>query len=172
MRITRALMCGLVVVGSIVAAAPGASAGTPYPVNMRVNMHKVVEVYPDWVFETPCFRSVGVLTEVVTAQAHVVAAGIDPSTPSGWIAPYHATETVTETILFEPYDPSHPTLTGRASVHVTNEQDNPNAGFTNTVLLRGSDGSRYVFHENVHVLVKPNGIDLTVWNRQPHCWPA
>ena len=62
-----------------------------------------------------------------------------------------------------------PTYSGHSTVHTTNSEDSPNAGFTNTVILRGTDGSHLVFHENLHIVVKATGVDLFVDHRHASC---
>jgi hypothetical protein len=57
-------------------------------------------------------------------------------------------------------------------VHVRNYPDSPNAGFTNTVILRGSNGSRLQFHEDLHLPVTPGGMELSVDHQQVDCAPA
>jgi hypothetical protein len=52
---------------------------------------------------------------------------------------------------------------------VTNPEGSPNAVETNTVTLHGSDGSNLISHENIHVLVKANGIVLVVDNMKFSC---
>jgi hypothetical protein len=63
-----------------------------------------------------------------------------------------------------PSDPALPTYTGHSSAHTTNLATSPNAVSTNTINLRGSDGSHLLSHENIHLLVKPSGITLFVDN--------
>jgi hypothetical protein len=54
-------------------------------------------------------------------------------------------------------------------VHVTNFEDSPNAGFSNTVILRGTDGSKLLFHENLHLLVKASDIVFSVDHMHASC---
>jgi hypothetical protein len=168
MRIASTVSSGLVAALAVagLAAAP-AHAASPYPVNIRVHEHKATEFDPNWLFESPCFNAVGDLTEVLNAEAHALAAGLDVD--GNFVAPMHVQKTVEESVLFVPYDSSLPTYSGHSSVHVTNTEDSPNAGFSNTVTLRGSDGSHLVLHQNVHIRVKANGIALTVENDNAHC---
>jgi hypothetical protein len=70
---------------------------------------------------------------------------------------------------FDPYDPTLPTYSGHATVHTTNFENSPNAGFTNTVVLRGTDGSHVLLHQDVHILVKPSGIVLSVDHTHARC---
>ena len=56
------------------------------------------------------------------------------------VPPMHVAKTVEESLLVVPTDPRLPTYTGHSTVHVTNSEDSPNAGFTNTITLRGTDG--------------------------------
>lgn len=83
--------------------------------------------------------------------------------------PLHVEKTVEESLLVVPDDAMLPTYTGHSTVHVANFEDSPNNGFTNTVVLRGTDGSHLLFHENVHILVKPSGIELFVDNVHAQC---
>jgi hypothetical protein len=168
MRIAISILSGCVTALAVVSlAAPPAYAASPYPVNIRVHNHQATEFDPNWLFESPCFNAVGDLTEVFNAEAHALASGLDVD--GNFVAPMHVQETVEESVLFVPYDSSLPTYSGHSSVHVTNTEDSPNAGFSNTVILRGSDGSHIVLHQNVHIRVKANGIDLAVENDKAHC---
>jgi hypothetical protein len=160
-------------VPSFVAALVFGTAGTsladgPYTVNLRLHAHKAIEFDPNWLFEAePCFVTTGDLTEVFNAEAHALAAGIDDQ--GNFVAPLHVEKTVEESVLFVPYDPTLPTYTGHSTVHVTNFEDSPNAGFTNTVVLRGTDGSHLLLHQDVHILVKPSGIVLSVDHAHARC---
>jgi hypothetical protein len=140
----------------------------PYPVNMRVHAHQAVEFDPNWLFDAePCFVATGDLTEIFNGEAHALAAGIDDE--GNFIAPMHVEKTVEESVLFEPYDPALPTYSGHSTVHVTNFEDSPNAGFTNTIVLRGTDGSHLLFHEDVHINVKSTGVVLFVDHKHARC---
>jgi hypothetical protein len=135
---------------------------------MRLHAHKAVEFDPGWLFDGgPCFTATGDLTEVFNAEAHALAAGIDDQ--GNFVPPLHVQETVEESVLFVPNDPALPTYTGHSTVHVTNLEDSPNAGFTNTVVLQGTDGSHVVLHQDVHILVKASGIVLSVDHQRAHC---
>jgi hypothetical protein len=168
MRPTR-IVCVLAVVGAAIGGQSAtAFAASPYPVNMRLHAHQSVEFDPNWQFDAqPCFVATGDLTEVFNAEAHALAAGIDDQ--GNFIAPLHVQETVEESVLFVPYDPALPTYSGHSTVHVTNLEDSPHAGFTNTVVLRGTDGSHLVFHEDLHINVKPTGVDLFVDHMHATC---
>jgi hypothetical protein len=78
-------------------------------------------------------------------------------------------ETVEESVVFDPYDPALPTYSGHATVHTTNLEDSPNASVTNTVILRGTDGSHLQFHEDLHIVVTPSGIVVFVDHRHARC---
>jgi hypothetical protein len=51
---------------------------------------------------------------------------------------------------------------------VGNPENSPNGLSTNTITLHGTDGSQLLMHENVHILVKANGVDLFVDNAFAH----
>jgi hypothetical protein len=145
-----------------------AVAASPYPVNIHVVTHQAVEFDPNWLFDAaPCFVTRGDLTEVFNAEGHALAAGIDDQ--GNFVPPLHVQQTVEESILFDPYDPALPTYTGHATVHTTNLEDSPHAGFTNTVILRGTDGSHLLFHQVVHILVKATGNVLSVDHQHARC---
>jgi hypothetical protein len=161
MRATRLLAVGVFAMLFVVSTAVTSFAGGPYTVNQHINAHKEIEFDPNWVYEAePCFVAVGDLTEVFEAEAHALAAGIDEE--GNFVAPMHVEKTVTESVEFDAYDPALPDYTGHSTVHLTNFEDSPNAGFTNTVTLTGTDGSHLIFHETVHILVKSTGITLVV----------
>ena len=143
-------------------------AAGPYPVNIRVHAHQALEFDPNWLFDgAPCFVATGDLTEVFNAEGHALAAGIDGG--GNFIAPMHVESTVEESVLFDPYDPALPTYSGHATVHVTNFEDSPNAGFSNTIVLRGTDGSHLLFHEDLHINVKSTGVALFVDHKHARC---
>jgi hypothetical protein len=168
MRLVKLLCVPAFVAALIVGPAGTSLADGPYTVNVRLHAHKAIEFDPNWLFEAqPCFVATGDLTEVFNAEAHALAAGIDDQ--GNFVAPLHVQETVEESVLFDPYDPTLPTYSGHSTVHVTNFEDSPNAGFTNTVVLRGTDGSHLLFHQDVHILVKPSGIVLSVDHAHARC---
>jgi hypothetical protein len=137
-------------------------------VNVHVTSHQAVEFDPNWLFDAaPCFVTRGDLTEVFNAEGHALAAGVDDQ--GNFVPPLHFQQTVEESILFDPYGLGLPTYTGHATVHTTNFENSPNAGFTNAVILRGTDGSHLVFHEDVHILVKASGIVLFVDHQHARC---
>jgi hypothetical protein len=145
-----------------------AFADGPYSVNLHLVAHKAVEFDPNWLFDAdPCFVATGDLTEVFNGAAHALAAGIDDQ--GNFVAPLHVEETVEESVLFDPYDPALPTYSGHATVHTTNLEDSPNASVTNTVILRGTDGSHLQFHEDLHIVVTPTGIVVFVDHRHARC---
>jgi len=168
MRYAKVVFVGIAAMVFISSTALTALAGNPYSVNIHLNAHKALEFDPNWLFEArPCFVAVGDLSEVFNAEAHGLAAGIDDD--GNFVEPMHIHENVEESILFEPYDPSVPTYTGHATVHTTNTETSPNAGFTNTVILFGSDGSSLVFHQTFHILVKADGITMVVDHVHAQC---
>ena len=164
MRRGLLLLSSALVALAVVAAALGAS---PYTVNLTLIAHKAVEFDPGIVIGEPCLASTADVTEVFNGEVHVLAAGMDDQ--GNFVPPMHVAKTVEESLLVVPTDPRLPTYTGHSTVHVTNSEDSPNAGFTNTITLRGTDGSHLLFHENVHILVKANGIDLAVDNVHFSC---
>lgn len=163
----------LLCVTAFVAALIGGTAGTsladsPYTVNMTLRVHKAIEFDPGFLVDAaPCFVTTADVTEVFNGEAHLLAAGIDDQ--GNLVPPFHFEKTVEESLLIVPDDPTLPTYTGHSTVHVANFEDSPNAGFTNTITLRGTDGSHLLFHENVHILVKPNGIDVSIDNVHAQC---
>jgi hypothetical protein len=160
-------------VAAFVAAVIGGTAGTslagsPYTVNMTLRAHKAIEFDPGFLVDAePCFVTTADITEVLNGEAHILAAGIDNQ--GNLVPPFHFEKTVEESLVIVPNDPALPMYTGHSTVHQSNFEDSPNAGFTNTITLRGTDGSHLLFHENVHVLVKANGIDLSVDNVHASC---
>jgi len=169
MRLVK-FLCGLAALTALLfsATATTSVAATPYPVNLHLRAHQQVEFDPNWLFEAqPCFVALGDLTEVFNGEAHALASGIDDQ--GDLIPPLHVQKTVTESVLFVPYDSTLPTYTGRSTVHTNNLEDSPNAGFTNTTVLRGSDGSHVLLHETLHILVKPSGIVLFIDHRHANC---
>jgi len=148
-----------------VVALAGAGTATsiaagPYPVKVTLRGHKEIEFDPRVVVGEPCFVATADVTEILNGEVHVFASGFDEQ--GNFLPPLHAEKTVEESLLVVAADPTLPTYKGHSTVHVTNAETSPNAGFTNTITLHGSDGSNLVFHENVHILVKPNTIDLAV----------
>src|SRR5262249_50690055 len=116
---------------------------------------------------SPCFVTTADVTEVFNGEFHILAGGIDDE--GNLVPPLQVEKTVEESLQIVPDDPTLPTYVGHSTVHVSNLEDSPNAGFTNTITLRGTDGSHLLFHENVHILVKANGIDLFVDNAHAEC---
>ncbi|HKD35088.1 MAG TPA: hypothetical protein VKB73_16755 [Gaiellaceae bacterium] len=153
-------------VAGVVAALAGAMAASSgadrtYPINLTIREHKAVEFDPGFpVDASPCFVTTADVTEVYNVEVHVLASGIDDQ--DNLIPPLHVEQTREESLLVVPNDPTIPTYTGHSTAHVRNPEDSPNALSTNTITLHGTDGSQLLMHENVHVLVKANGIDLFV----------
>jgi hypothetical protein len=169
MRLIKLLCVPVLVVAMIGGTGTPTLADGPYTINMWIREHKAIEFDPGWLFDaSPCFVATGDLTEVFNAEAHALAAGIDQD--GNFVPPLHVEKTVEESVLFEPYDPTLPTYAGHSTVHVRNFEDSPNAGVTNTVVLRGTDGSRVLFHEDLHILVRPSGIVLFVDHVHARCW--
>ena len=152
------LLSATLIALSVVSAA---AADSPYTVNLTLRAHKAIEFDPGFLVDaSPCFVTTADVTEVFNGEIHVLAAGIDEQ--GNFVPPLHYEKTVEESLLVIPDDPTLPTYTGHSTVHVSNFENSPNAGYTNTIVLRGTDGSHLLFHENVHILVKANGIDLAV----------
>ena len=167
-RAFKFLVATAFVAALIAGTATTSLADSPYTVNMTLHSHKGVEFDPGFLVDaSPCFVTTADVTEVFNGEAHVLAAGIDDQ--DNFVSPLHVEKTVEESLLVIPLDPTLPTYTGHSTAHVTNFEDSPNAGFANTITLRGTDGSHLLFHENVHVLVKPSGIDLFVDNVHARC---
>ena len=164
---------GLPLIPAVVAASiwgqPSAAlAASPYPLNVHVVSHQAVEVDRNWLFDgAPCFVALGTLTEVFNAEGHALAAGIDAD--GNFLPPMHVQQTVEESILFVPYNAALPIYTGHATVHTTNDENSPHAGFTNTVILRGTDGSHMLFHEDLQLLAKASGVVLSVDHQHAQC---
>jgi hypothetical protein len=168
MRLSRLLWVPTVLGAIICGQSATALAAGPYPLNVDVHAHQSLEFDPSFFFDaSPCFAATGDLTEIFNGEAHALAAGVD--TQGNFLPPMHVQTNVEESVLFDPYDPALPTYSGHAAVHVTNFEDSPNAGFTNTVILRGADGSHLLFHENVHILVKAGGIRFFVDHKHARC---
>jgi hypothetical protein len=168
MRLIKLLGVPILVAAMIGGTGTPTLADGPYTINMRLRAHKAIEFDPGWVFDaSPCFVATGDLTEVFNAEAHALAAGIDQD--GDFVPPLHVEKTVEESVLFVPYDPTLPTYAGHATVHLRNFEDSANAGFTNTVVLRGTDCSHVLLHEDVHILVRPNGIVLFVDHARASC---
>jgi hypothetical protein len=149
------------VVALALATAAGSSAERTFPVNVRFSEHKAIEFDPGtFIDASPCFAATADVTEVYTVEVHALASGVDDQ--DNLIPPLHAEQTREESLLIVPNDPSLPTYRGRSTAHETNPPDSPNAVMANTITLHGTDGSQLVMHENVHTLVKANGIDLSV----------
>lgn len=157
MRRALFLLSTALIALAVVTAAP---ASSPYSVNLTLRAHKAIEFDPGLVIGEPCLASTADVTEVFNGEVHVLAAGMDDQ--GNLVPPMHVAKTVEESLLVVPTDPRLPTYTGHSTVHVTNSEDSPNAGFTNTITLRGTDGSHLLFHQDAHILVKANGIDLAV----------
>jgi hypothetical protein len=157
------------IVAAVIWGQPAAAlAASPYPVNVHVVSHQAVEFDPGWLFDgAPCFVALGDLTEVFNAEGHALATGIDAD--GNFVPPMHVQQTVEESILFAPYNTALPTYTGHATVHTTNDENSPHAGFTNTVILTGTDGSHLLFHEDLHILVKASGVVLAVDHQHAQC---
>jgi hypothetical protein len=145
-----------------------ALAAAPYPVNVHVSSHQALELDHDFLFDAaPCFVAVGDLTEVFNAEGHALASGIDAD--GNFLPPMRVQQTVEESVLFDAYGQGVPTYSGHATVHTTNDENSPHAGFTNTVVLTGTDGSHLLFHEDLHILVKASGVVLAVDHQHAQC---
>ena len=135
---------------------------------LTLRAHKAIEFDPGFLVDAePCFVTTADVTEVFNVEAHVLAAGIDDQ--GNLVPPLHVEQTREESLLVVPRDSTLPTYTGHSTAHVTNLENSPNAVSTNTITLRGTDGSHLLSHENVHILVKANGIDLFVDNAHASC---
>ena len=142
---------------------PTSLAASPYTVNVTLKAHKAIEFDPGVLIDAePCFVATADVTEVFNVEAHVLAAGIDDQ--GDFVPPLHVETTREESLLIVPNDPALPIYAGHSTTHTTNFENSPNAGTTNTIVLRGTDGSHLLSHENQHILVKPSGIVLLVDN--------
>jgi hypothetical protein len=131
-------------------------------VNFTLHEHKAIEFDADVPFDTPCLVTSADVTEVFNEQVHILAAGIDNE--GNFVEPLHIEDAREESLLIVPNDPALPTYSGHSTAHTTNLETSSNTGTTNTITLRGTDGSKLLSHENIHVLVKPSGITLFVDN--------
>jgi hypothetical protein len=158
------------VLGAVICGQPAtALAASPYPVHVDVHAHQSLESDQNFFFDAaPCFAAVGDLTEIFNGEAHALAAGVDEQ-GDVFLPPMHVQTNVEESVLFDPYDPALPTYSGHSAVHVTNYENSSNAGFTNTVILRGTDGSHLLFHEDLHILVKASGIAFLTDHKHARC---
>jgi hypothetical protein len=158
------LVCKLLVVTGTAAALVGVTAASSsaersYPINLRFPEHKAVEVDPSVpIGAPPCLVTTADVTEVYTVEVHVLASGVDDQ--DNLIPPFHVEQTREESLLVVPNDPTLPIYTGHSTAHVSNPENSANGLSTNTITLHGTDGSQLLMHENVHFLIKANGIDL------------
>jgi len=159
-RVMRVFLL-ICVVALALATAASATAERTFPVNLTIREHKAIEFDPGTpVDASPCFVTTADVTEVYNVEVHVLASGIDDQ--DNLIPPLHVEQTREESLLVVPTDPTIATYTGHSTAHETNPPDSPNAVMTNTITLHGTDGSQLLMHENVHILVKANGINLFV----------
>ena len=140
--------------------AASSSADSPYTVNVRLSAHKAIEFDADGPFDTPCLVANTNVTEVFNEPVHILAAGIDGQ--GNFVEPVRIEDARAESLSIVPTDPTLPTYTGHSTAHTTNLDTSPYAVSTNTIRLRGTDGSHLLSHENIHVLVKASGITLFV----------
>jgi hypothetical protein len=162
MRSVRLLCVTAFVAALAGGAATSSSADSPYTVNVTLRAHKAIEFDSDVQFDTPCLVTTADVTEVFNVEAHVLAAGIDDQ--GNFIEPLHVEQAREESLQIVPNDPALPTYTGHSTAQFTNFPSSPNTVSTNTITLRGTDGSHLLSHENIHILVKPSGITLFVDN--------
>ena len=143
MRLHRPILFAALV--SLVLAA-AASAGPPV-VNETELMKNATDTFVD---VNPCTGDVAEITTVVNAVFHITEFANGTS---------HVTGTATGTVEIDTIDPALPDYTGRFTQWFGENANSKNfAGtFTFTVRLRGSDGSRLVFHETAHFTVNANG---------------
>ena len=168
MRLLRLAVFTTVVAALVAGSATTSLAESPYPVHVNVNLQKQIEFdQATFVDAGSCFQTTADVTEVFNVEVHAIAAGVDAD--ENLIPPLHAEQTREESLLIVPTDPTLPTYSGHSTAHVTNPDDSPNFGGTNTVTLHGSDGSNLTSHENIHVLLKANGVDLVVDNMKFSC---
>lgn len=167
MRLVRLLWITGVLAAVIGATAASSGADSPYTVNLTLHKHKAIEFDPGFPIDaSPCFVTTADVTEVFNLEVHVLAAGIDDE--GNLVPPLRVQQTREESLLVIPNDPTIPTYTGHSTAHVRNPENSPNSLSTNTITLHGADGSQLLMHENIHVLVKANGIDLFVDNAFAH----
>jgi hypothetical protein len=158
------LVCRLLLVTGTAAALVGATAASSsaertYRINLRFSEHKAVELDPSVPIDAPpCLVTTADVTEVYTVEVHVLASGVDDQ--DNLIPPFHVEQTREESLLVVPNDPTLPAYTGHSTAHVSNPENSANGLSTNTITLHGTDGSQLLMHENVHFLIKGNGIDL------------
>ena len=157
----------VVAAGLIGGSAATSRADSPYAVNMTEHAHKGIEFDPGLVDASPCFVTTADVTEVFNGEFHILAAGFDDQ--GNPLPPYRFEKTVEESLQIVPDDPTLPTFTGHSTMHQSNFEDSPNATITNTIQLRGTDGSHLLFHQNVHIVIKENGVDLFVVNVHASC---
>ena len=162
MRSLKLLFVMAVAVARFGGMAATSSADSPYTVDITLSAHKAFEFDADVPFDTPCLVASADVTEVFNEHVHILASGIDNQ--GNLVEPLHIEDAREESLQIVPTDPALPTYTGHSSAHTPNLETSPNAGTTNTITLRGTDGSHLLSHENVHVLVKPSGITLSVDN--------
>jgi hypothetical protein len=169
MRSVRFLSATAFAVALVGGTAASSSANSPYTINNTQRLHKAIEFDADVAFDTPCLVASADVTEVFNEQVHILATGIDQG--GNYMEPLHIEDAREESLTIVPHDPALPTYTGHSTAHTTNLETSPNAVSTNTITLRGTDGSHLLSHENVHLLVRPSGITLFVdnFNTRANC---
>jgi len=168
MHVVRLLSLAAFLAALVGGMAPTSLADRTYPVNLTLRTHKAIEFDPGFLVDAePCFVTTADVTEVFNVEVHALAAGIDEQ--DNLIPPLHVEQTREESLLVVPEDSTLPTYRGHSTAHETNPPDSPNAVSANTITLHGTDGSNLISHENVHILVKANGIDLFVDNVHASC---
>jgi hypothetical protein len=166
-RMARLLFVTVGVATLVGATAASSGAERTYPVNFSLHMQKAIEFDPGFPIDaSPCFATTADVTEVYNVEVHVLASGIDDQ--DNLIPPFQVEQTREESLLIVPNDPAIPVYTGHSTAHVRNPENSPNSLSTNTITLHAADGSQLLMHENVHVLVKANGVDLFVDNAFAH----
>jgi len=162
------LLCVMSVLAALVGAtAANSSAERTYPVNLTFRLHKAIEFDPGFpVDASPCFVTTADVTEVYNLEIHALASGIDDQ--GNLVPPLKVEQTREESLLVVPNDPTIPTYRGHSTAHVRGPENSANTLSTNTITLHGSDGSQLLMHENIHILIKANGVVLFVDNAFAH----
>jgi hypothetical protein len=143
---------------AMVAAMVGLGAGVSSAATPGVNetFHERRAVYTfELEPEQACPLGIGTVTAVESGVGHLVAAGIDVGDPNDPnddvpIAPARTDLNLTSRLTFVPSDPSLPTYTGHDTRHFawsTDEDGIGTARIERTIVMTGSDGSRYFLHQ-------------------------
>lgn len=105
----------------------------------------------------PCTGDLGTLREIENGVYHLTSAGVDGHGDP--IGPWHSTFNVENSYTFTPNNPSLPVYSGHSHTHTSYRfQSLPGtAQLENTVIGKGSDGSRLRVREIARATVRSDG---------------